>query len=344
MRRSIISSSIGLGMSAALLAGCHHPLARLPERLERVPQVVTRSFEAERVQPSAPAPTQPPKSIMASEESEVAFYDLMQTFGLEVSIDLVTGRRLCTDEVNKVVVMPSARSITVNGREHTLEAPVRWKDGTLFMPGQARSILAMNLRSVPIPDVSTDSDLFDGSEVDLAGWRASDPKPAAARRSAKGGDTSLPTAWRVSGRRDWQYIVIHHSATDNGGAESFGREHKKKWPNGLGYHFVIGNGTDTGDGQIEVGPRWTRQGEGIDGAHAGNERYNKLGIGICLVGDFNGSRPTPAQLASLRRLVKALMAKYGIGKDHISPHCDVRRGHTDCPGKNFSFEAFVRSL
>jgi N-acetyl-anhydromuramyl-L-alanine amidase AmpD len=42
--------------------------------------------------------------------------------------------------------------------------------------------------------------------------------------------------------------------------------------------------------------------------------------------------------------VKALMSKYGISKDRISPHCDVRRGHTDCPGKHFEFSSFVRSL
>jgi hypothetical protein len=93
--------------------------------------------------------------------------------------------------------------------------------------------------------------------------------------------------------------VIHHSATPNGGADSFGREHQKKWPNGLGYHFVIGNGTDTNDGQVEVGPRWKRQGDGIDGAHAGNEEYNKYGIGVCIVGDFNSARPEPG--ASSRR-------------------------------------------
>jgi hypothetical protein len=140
----------------------------------------------------------------------------------------------------------------VNGREHTLEAPVRWKDGVLVMPGQSRSILAMNLATVPIPDVAAaDGDLFDGSEVDLTSWRAAEPRPAVATRG-KRGDGSLPTAWRVAGRREWQFIVIHHSATDNGGAESFGREHQKKWPNGLGYHFVIGNGIDTADGQVEV--------------------------------------------------------------------------------------------
>jgi hypothetical protein len=347
VRRAIVSSSIALGVMTALLVGCHAPPERLTHYASSFERAVDRPFSVETPAPMAPPATQQAPSVMASDGSEVEFYDVVETFGLEVSIDLVTGRRTCTDEVNRVIVMPSARAITINGREHPLEAPIRWKNGVLFMPGQARSLLAANLSSAPLPDVAADPELFDGRNPDLVAgpWRPAAPKPAAARRSAgKATETSLPTAWRVSSRRQWQFIVIHHSATGNGGAESFGREHQRKWPNGLGYHFVIGNGTDTRDGEIEVGPRWTRQGQGIDGAHAGNERYNKYGIGICLVGDYNTHRPTPAQLVSLRRLTSALMGRYGIGRDKIFPHCDVRRGHTDCPGKNFPFASFVGSL
>ena len=35
--------------------------------------------------------------------------------------------------------------------------------------------------------------------------------------------------------------------------------HRDRGFDELGYHFVIGNGTNSGDGQIEVGPRWTKQ-------------------------------------------------------------------------------------
>ena len=57
----------------------------------------------------------------------------------------------------------------------------------------------------------------------------------------------------------WTCIVIHHSATDEGNAERFDRMHKAKGWDELGYDFVIGNGTDTRDGQVEVGPRWPVQ-------------------------------------------------------------------------------------
>src|SRR5574342_132619 len=49
----------------------------------------------------------------------------------------------------------------------------------------------------------------------------------------------------------WKYIVIHHSATEKGNAARFDEYHRKKrgWEYGLAYHFVIGNGTLSGDGE-----------------------------------------------------------------------------------------------
>ncbi|HHT9113865.1 MAG TPA: hypothetical protein ACFYD0_11140, partial [Candidatus Wunengus sp. YC65] len=54
--------------------------------------------------------------------------------------------------------------------------------------------------------------------------------------------------------RDWRYIVVHHSATSSGNAAEFDKYHRRKkgWENGLGYHFVIGNGNGTPDGKIEI--------------------------------------------------------------------------------------------
>ena len=107
----------------------------------------------------------------------------------------------------------------------------------------------------------------------------------------------IPTRGAVN-TDGWHYIVIHHSATPSGGAKAFDRMHREKGWDELGYHFVVGNGTDTGDGQIEVGSRWPKQ---KWGAHAKtpDNRFNKTGIGICLVGNFDTERPTRAQMASL---------------------------------------------
>jgi LysM repeat protein len=64
----------------------------------------------------------------------------------------------------------------------------------------------------------------------------------------------------------WRYIVIHHSVTDDGDATSLDRIHRRRgFDRGLGYDFVIDNGTRTRrDGQIEASPRWIKQ---MDGAH-----------------------------------------------------------------------------
>ncbi|MFA6384044.1 MAG: LysM peptidoglycan-binding domain-containing protein, partial [Candidatus Omnitrophota bacterium] len=63
----------------------------------------------------------------------------------------------------------------------------------------------------------------------------------------------------------WKYIIIHHSATDSGNANSLYDLHNRRGFDGLGYDFIIDNGTGSKqDGQIEVSGRWVKQ---IDGAH-----------------------------------------------------------------------------
>jgi N-acetyl-anhydromuramyl-L-alanine amidase AmpD len=133
--------------------------------------------------------------------------------------------------------------------------------------------------------------------------------------------------------REWRYIVIHHSATNRGSAQSFDQYHRfqRGWTNGLAYHFVIGNGTDQGDGVIIAGPRWHGQ---EAGAHANATEYNEHGIGICLVGNLDEHPPSPAQMSALRSLIARLAAKYDIPAGAIVGHNQIRRGgSTACPGK-----------
>ena len=67
----------------------------------------------------------------------------------------------------------------------------------------------------------------------------------------------------------------------------FDASHRKRgMQNGLAYHFVIGNGTDTQDRQIEMGSRWLKQ---LQGGHVKNHYINEVGIGICLVGNFENN-------------------------------------------------------
>lgn len=129
--------------------------------------------------------------------------------------------------------------------------------------------------------------------------------------------------------RQWKWIVIHHSDTPNGSAAVFARYHREvnHWTD-LGYHFVIDNGNGAADGLVEVGGRWNKQREG---AHAGVLQYNEYGIGICLVGNFDNTRPTSGQMRSLAHLTAYLMHKYHISADHVVGHRDVKK--TNCPGR-----------
>lgn len=151
----------------------------------------------------------------------------------------------------------------------------------------------------------------------------------------------IPADWQpVAAANHWRWIVIHHSATSTGGAAAFDKMHRAKGWDELGYHFVVGNGTDTRDGQVEVGSRWPKQ---KWGAHAKtpSEEYNKFGIGICLVGNFDVDHPTQQQVKNLTRLVSYLMATYHIPADHVLGHRDTKS--TDCPGRNVNI-ATIRRL
>ena len=138
---------------------------------------------------------------------------------------------------------------------------------------------------------------------------------------------------------EWKYVVLHHSATDEGNARRFDRYHreKRKWPEGLAYHFVIGNGKGSSNGEIEVGDRWKKQ---IHGAHtATNMNLNQIAIGICLVGNFEeDNKPTNNQLESLTSLVNYVSKKYKIPESNVIMHNQVAQNGTACPGKNFPYE------
>ena len=331
MRRRV---AIALVLLALPLAGCIRyrttPPRAAPEPAPRVRAASTSTSASPTPAPAAVAerPAAPPRDA-------VRFDEVVQTFGLEVELDLATGRRRCHDAVNEVVVVPGETSVEVNGVTHDLLDRIAWHQGVLYLPGRARGVLAAHLRLPPPPELA---DIRPRRVV------APRPQPAAPQPASAPRAVALPDGWNQNARREWQYIVIHHSATSAGGAQSFHREHARKWENGLGYHFVVGNGTHTGVGEVEVGTRWLRQNQGIHGAHAGNRLYNEHGIGICLVGDFSHQAPSAQQLEALRGLCRALMQRYGIPKANVKPHSDVRARGTECPGDSFPWREFVRGL
>lgn len=150
---------------------------------------------------------------------------------------------------------------------------------------------------------------------------------------------------RVSVNRkvNWMYVVVHHSATYEGNAVGFDNYHryKRHMQHGLAYHFVIDNGLGGEDGRIEVGNRWKTHWEG---GHTSNPVMNKVGIGVCLVGNFERRVPTKKQLESLCRLTKYLQRKFGIPDRNVIMHRQVVQKRTQCPGKKFPVAKFKKMM
>ncbi|MEQ9823432.1 MAG: N-acetylmuramoyl-L-alanine amidase [Puniceicoccaceae bacterium] len=131
--------------------------------------------------------------------------------------------------------------------------------------------------------------------------------------------------------KKWKYIVAHHSATPQGNATIFDQVNRRRgMKNGLAYHFVIGNGKGSPDGAIEVGSRWTHQ---MHGGHVSKWEYNNHGIGICLVGNFEKSRPTRKQMESFDQLVEYLGGSLLDNRFKFLVHKEINP--TLCPGRFF---------
>jgi LysM repeat protein len=142
--------------------------------------------------------------------------------------------------------------------------------------------------------------------------------------------------------KKWRYIIIHHSATDMGKALSISNGHIRRGFSGLGYHFLIDNGTQgKANGQIEISPRWIKQ---QNGAHCQASQMNYKAIGICLVGNLSKEKPTAKQLQSLVNLVNTLRRYYRIPLSNIMGHGDVPDARTECPGRLFPWSEFRSKL
>ncbi len=164
------------------------------------------------------------------------------------------------------------------------------------------------------------------------------PQPPAV---AKKDNNSWVPAIGIS--RRWTSVVVHHSANAKASPDAMRSYHMntRGWDE-LGYHFVIGNGIAYGDGAVYVGNRWKKQ---MTGAHCktpGNQ-YNEHGVGICLIGDLQKTKPTPRQMESLARLVNFLCQKCGIPRSRVLTHGGIT-GKTACPGKNFSLKALFSRM
>ena len=141
----------------------------------------------------------------------------------------------------------------------------------------------------------------------------------------------------------WKHIIIHHSAMPVGSAKGLDRFHREErhMENGLAYHFLIGNGRGMKNGDIFISNRWKQQ---LDGGHVKSHKLNQTSIGICLVGNFEKSRPNTEQMKSLEELIRYLLRETKLPPSSVTTHKIIHPNHTLCPGKNFPTKKFKAAI
>lgn len=147
-------------------------------------------------------------------------------------------------------------------------------------------------------------------------------------------------------RGTWSRLTVHHSAEtvheQRGGTlddsaqtlraiQRYHMEDPSHRYGDIGYHYLIDS-----SGRIFEGRPLAWQ-----GAHAGGRDgiNNNQNVGICVLGDFLASSPSPAAMKSLELLVSSLRATYRIPPSRVFAHSDFKS--TECPGSYL--ERWVRA-
>jgi hypothetical protein len=218
------------------------------------------------------------------------------------------------------------------GDQRSSQKPVAPGGGTT--PPQGPALQAPKSGSAPS---TRNTDNLETERLSAANRRVvRNAKLAANLQAFLGESSASELLYPSKADRPWRYIVLHHSASASGNYDQIDREHRKILGyDGCGYHFVIGNGTSSGDGQIEVAERWNNQKQGVHCRNAKSHDVDEYGIGICLVGDFDQEPPTPRQVAAARALVSYLSRRYRIEPGRVSTHAHLAATPTVCPGKFF---------
>ena len=145
----------------------------------------------------------------------------------------------------------------------------------------------------------------------------------------------------------WTHIVIHHSAGDFATLQMLQQVHRERQPgdpiDAIPYHYVIGNGNGLGMGEIASD---RRRDLNIWGTHvsANNMIRNFLGIGICLVGNFEETDVPSAQFEALVALTRSLMRAYRIPPVNVDFHGRIEGESTRCPGARFPYADFRKEI
>ncbi len=134
--------------------------------------------------------------------------------------------------------------------------------------------------------------------------------------------------------RDISFAVIHHTASERGSASSIDQAHRARGWDAIGYHVVISK-----DGTIEYGEDYGRP-VSKQGAHCKGKNVGS--IGIAMIGNFEITSPTQAQLDSLYQVLNTIKDKYHLTRDKFYGHRELKA--TLCPGKNINIKEIRENL
>lgn len=130
----------------------------------------------------------------------------------------------------------------------------------------------------------------------------------------------------------WERVVLHGTGNATGSTRRLKRylNDVRGVPEGLAWHFVIGNGEGSADGLIEATDGWKRA---LPAASGGDPGLRYTSISVCLAGDFHERPPTKAQLEALDELLDYISVK--LGNIPVATHADARGERAGCLGEMF---------
>jgi N-acetylmuramoyl-L-alanine amidase len=160
--------------------------------------------------------------------------------------------------------------------------------------------------------------------VPRAAWGALAPDSHASNEPGLFDPHRNPDGWQVYATPLNQVlttVVVHHSALPlRDGPAEIQRVHMRVLGFAdIGYHFVI-----DAKGQLYEGRSLA-----VRGAHT--RGHNTGTVGVVLLGHFEQSEPSTAQLATLSLLLECLRDSYQIS--HVAGHRDFLPSETVCPGQ-----------
>ncbi|MGA0172202.1 MAG: peptidoglycan recognition family protein [Phycisphaerales bacterium] len=127
-------------------------------------------------------------------------------------------------------------------------------------------------------------------------------------------------------------ITVHHDgmppvslssrAQIAGRIEQIRAGHRAKGWGDIGYHFIVDP-----QGAVWQGRPLLWQGAHVKDRNEGN-------VGVLVLGNFESTRPTTAQLESLERQISALVRLYRVSATSVRSHQEWPGAATACPGRH----------